>query len=172
MLRTWDFEVPHICNRLHRETAGDRQTAEWWDGKYLKFALSEKKKKRPPQKASWTVPVELGEKQKQGKVALENNLRPHNTLFAFRCQYLILISSHMSRKDMDVRTHRERDGEREGKNTLRVSAANYISCKKTAHPKLKSPPEMSATCHQHQLATVIRVWKCIALMMINAIITS
>lgn len=49
--RFWDyedFEVPHISNRLHRETAGDRQTAEYWDGKYLKFAQNEKKK-QPPQ---------------------------------------------------------------------------------------------------------------------------
>lgn len=65
-----------------------------------------------------TVRVQRGEKQKQGKVELGKNFRPPNTWFVFRCQYLILISSHMSRKDMVVRRHtgKETVREREGEN--------------------------------------------------------
>lgn len=45
-------------------------------------------------------------------------IKTPNAWFVFRCQYLILISSHMSRKDMDVRTHtgKETAREREGEN--------------------------------------------------------
>lgn len=87
----------------------------------------------------------------------------------------------MSRKDTDVHTHTGEeteswDGGGGGGgggevDTLRVLVANYISCRKNAHLELKKPPVISATCHQHQLATVSKQGKCIAIMTINAITT-
>lgn len=59
-----------------------------------------------------------GRETKTRKSGAGKILEAPNTWFVFRCQYLILISSHMSRKDMVVRTHtgKETVREREGEN--------------------------------------------------------